>query len=106
MAAPSARTNPSRSLSNGRLALVGSEFLADRALITMNAPMHKGVHAASVPPATITSVQPRRRMFIASAIACPELAHAVAWVEAGPRRPYRIEMFPVAAFAINRGTVK
>ena len=56
--APSARTNPSRSRSNGRLARVGSSLRVDRALIEANPPRPMWVIAASLPPVTITSAQP------------------------------------------------
>ena len=55
MPAPSARTNPSRSRSNGRLARVGSSLRVESARIEANPPSPMCVIAASLPPVIITS---------------------------------------------------
>ena len=52
---PSARTNPSRSRSNGRLAVSGESFRVDSAFIRAKPDSPIGVMAASLPPVTITS---------------------------------------------------
>ena len=51
-------TNPSRSLSKGRLALSGSSFLRLRARAEVNPATQVGVITASAPPQTIRSVVP------------------------------------------------
>ena len=56
--APSPRTNPSLSLSQGRLASSGESFLVDNALAALNPAIPRGDIAASAPPATITSASP------------------------------------------------
>src|SRR5437899_579582 len=53
--APSLRTKPSRSLSNGRLAAGGLSFLVERARAEQKPPSPIGVMAASLPPVSITS---------------------------------------------------
>ena len=58
MPAPSARTNPSRSRSNGRLARGGSSLRVDRARMDAKPPRPMGVMAASLPPVTMTSAWP------------------------------------------------
>jgi hypothetical protein len=58
MPEPSPMMNPSRSLSNGRLAFSGSSLRVDMARIAANPPTLIGVIAASEPPAIIAS---RRR---------------------------------------------
>ena len=72
IADPSARTKPSRSTSNGRLALVGSSERVESALIVMKEPTHRGVTAASAPPTIMTSAVPLRIQCIPSPMAWPE----------------------------------
>ena len=103
--APSPMTKPSRALSHGRLARVGSSLRVVIARAAQNDAMPSGHSAASVPPATITSAWPERMRTIASPIALAAVAHAVATADAGPRRPYLIDTFPLAALTISRGTV-
>ena len=55
MPAPSPTTNPSRCLSQGRLARCGSSFRCDSARMAANPPMPIGVMQASAPPQIITS---------------------------------------------------
>ena len=69
-------TNPSRSLSNGRLAVAGSSLRSDRAFMLAKLATARGVIAASAPPAIITSAWPFRISWRASASECAEDAHA------------------------------
>ena len=65
--APSPITNPSRPLSKGRLARVGSSLRAvDSACAELNPAMATGVTLASVPPQIIASTLPNRMRFTAS----------------------------------------
>jgi hypothetical protein len=69
-------TNPSRSLSKGREAVVGSSLRVESAFMLPKPAMARPVIAASAPPATIASASPsaiRRKL---SPIACAEDAHA------------------------------
>ena len=59
MPAPSPMMKPSRSLSHGRDAVVGSSLRVERARIAANPPTPMGVIAASEPPAIMTSASPR-----------------------------------------------
>src|SRR3954463_5957788 len=97
MPAPSARTNPSRSRSNGRLARVGSSLRVDRARIEANPPRPMWVISASLPPVIITSAQPAWIGFSESPIALAAEAQAVATAEHGPCRPHLIDTWPLAA---------
>ncbi len=101
--APSARTNPSRSRSNGRLARGGSSLRVERARIEANPPRPMWVIAASLPPVTITSAQPVWMSLSASPIALAAEAQAVATAEHGPFNPQRIETWPLAALTISLG---
>ena len=94
MPAPSPRTKPSRSLSNGRLALGGSSLRIDRARQATNPPRPIGVIAASAPPVTITSAWSHWIARKASPMAWAADAQAVATAVFGPIRPYSIEMVP------------
>ena len=55
MPAPSPRTNPSRSLSQGREAFCGSSLRRLSARMAEKPPIASGVTTASVPPQIITS---------------------------------------------------
>ena len=68
MAAPSAQTKPSRSLSNGRLAFVGSSLRVESARMTQKLASPSSLMPASVPPVSMTSARPRRTTSIASPI--------------------------------------
>ena len=92
MPAPSPRTKPSRSRSQGRDAVAGSSLRVESARIAAKPPTASGVTTASEPPAIITSASPRRMMFAASPIACADVAQAVATAEFGPLAPVRIEI--------------
>ncbi len=91
MPAPSPMTNPSRSLSNGRLARAGSSLRVESARIAANPPTPIGVIAASDPPAIITSASPRLMISYASPIACADAVQAVHVARFGPRAPNRID---------------
>ena len=105
MPAPSARTKPSRSRSNGRLARGGSSLRVERARIAAKPPRPMCVIAASLPPVIITSAWPVWMILKASPIALAAEAQAVATAEFGPRRPQRIETWPLAALTISLGIV-
>src|SRR5213592_846861 len=73
---PSPITKPSRSLSNGRLAVLGSSLRSDNAFMFAKLASASGVIAASDPPATITSALFSRIKSNASPTAWPDDAHA------------------------------
>ena len=77
MPLPSPHTNPSRPLSNGRLARCGSSLRFESAIIASKPPMPTGVTVASAPPAIMTLARPRRIHSAASPIACAPLEHAL-----------------------------
>ena len=85
MPAPSARTKPSRSRSNGRLARGGSSLRVDRARIEAKPPSSMWVMAASLPPVIITSAMPDWIARNASPMALAAEAQAVAIAVFGPR---------------------
>ena len=87
MPAPSPITKPSRSLSKGRLARVGSSLRVESARMAANPPTDMAVTAASAPPAIITSASPCRIMRTESPMALALVAQAVAVAEMGPRAP-------------------
>ena len=103
-AEPSDSTKPSRSLSNGREARVGSSLRVESAFIDANAERVSGVIAASAPPATMTSQSPRWMICIAMPMAWPLDAQADATEVLGPRRLNWIETLPAAALTMSRGT--
>ena len=78
---------PSRSLSKGRLARLGSLFLVESARSAPKPPMPIGVMAASDPPAIMTSAAPRRMISYASPMACADAEQAVQVAEFGPLAP-------------------
>src|SRR3954470_4503749 len=100
---PSPTMKPSRSRSNGRLALAGSSLRVDSARSAPNPPIPIGVIAASEPPAIITSAAPRLMISKASAIACADAEQAVQVAEFGPRAPNRIDTWPAARLMIADG---
>src|SRR4051794_6048859 len=100
---PSPMTNPSRSLSKGRLARVGSSLRVDSARIAANPPTPIGVIAASEPPAIITSASLRLMISKASPIACADAEHAVQVAEFGPLAPKRMETWPAARLMMAAG---
>ncbi len=104
MPAPSPSTKPSRSLSNGRDACVGSSLRVDIAFIVQKPPIAVGMTVASLPPVTTATASPRMSLSYAVASASLPLAHADATANTGPRSPNCIEMCADAAFAISIGT--
>ena len=96
-------TNPSRSLSKGRLAFSGSSFRVESARIAAKPPTPIGVIAASEPPAIITSASPRRMISNASPIACADAVQAVHVARFGPRALNRIDTWPAARLMIDAG---
>src|SRR5258708_12807032 len=87
-AAASLKTKPSRPLSNGREAFVGSSFRRESACIALNAPIATLMSPASLPPASITSACPRRIVSVASPTPCALHAHADTGARLGPFSPY------------------
>ena len=87
MPAPSPMTKPSRSLSNGRLARVGSSLRVESARMAANPPTERGVTEASAPPAMMASASPCMIMRTESPIALALVAQAVAVAEMGPWAP-------------------
>ncbi len=75
-AAPSDSTKPSRSVSNGRLAVAGSARLVESTLIRANAATVSGLTGESTPPASAATTCPSRIRRIASPMAMPPLAQA------------------------------
>ncbi len=102
--APSAITNPSRAVSNGRDARAGSSLRVLIAPMRANADTVSGVTGASVAPATTTSALPSRTMRTPSPMALAPAAHAVEMQSAGPVKPKRMEIIPAAALGIIIGT--
>lgn len=64
----------------------------------------KGWMHDSAPPATITSASPSATMRAASPSACRPVVHAVVVAWFGPRKPWRMEMWPLARLMSSRGT--
>ena len=103
MPAPSPITKPSRSLSNGREAFVGSSLRVESARIAAKPPTPSGVIAASLPPAIIASASPRWMMRNESPTAWALVVQAVQVAELGPLAPVRIETQPEARLTIAAG---
>ena len=87
MPAPSPMTKPSRSLSKGRLARVGSSLRVESARMAANPPTAMEVTAASLPPAIMASASPCRIMRTESPMELALVAQAVAVAEMGPCAP-------------------
>ena len=85
--APSASTKPSRSLSHGRLALVGSSLRVDIARAEQKPPIGTPDVVYSAPPATITSASPYAIMRAARPMLCVPVVHAVTQAMFGPFQP-------------------
>src|SRR5581483_6760424 len=100
---PSPTTNPSRSLSKGRLARVGSSLRVERARSAANPPTLIGVTAASEPPAIMTSAASRRMISYASPMACADAEQAVHVAVFGPLAPKRIDSWPAARLMMAAG---
>ena len=106
MPAPSPTTKPSRSLSQGRLAWVGSSLRVERARMAAKPPTPMGVMAASVPPAIMASASPRWMMRKASPMEWAEVVQAVAVASFGPLAPYLMETWPAARLMMAPGMKK
>ena len=87
MPEPSPITKPSRSRSNGREARAGSSLRVESARMEQNPPTPRGVMAASLPPAIITSASPRWMSRKESPIAWALVVQAVQVAEFGPLAP-------------------
>ena len=96
-------TNPSRSLSNGRLARSGSSLRVESARMAANPPTPIGVMAASDPPTIMASAAPRLMISNASPTACAEAAQAVDVARFGPLAPSLIDTCPAARLMIAAG---
>ena len=104
MPAPSPKTNPSLSLSNGLDAQVGSSDV-ESAVSAVNPARPVGEIALSAPPATMISASPYWIARKASPIQCVPVAHAVTTLVHFPFAPVAIETFPAAIFEIISGTI-
>ena len=96
-------TNPSRFLSNGRLAVFGSGFV-DKAVFAQNPATAIFVIGASAPPVIITSASPRWITLNASPIEFVPVAQAVTVQEFTPFAPRNIDTCPAAMSGISIGT--
>ena len=103
MPAPSPTTKPSRSLSKGRQAWVGSSLRVESAFMAAKPPTESGVMAPSVPPAIMASASPRWMVRKASPMACAELVQAVAVASLGPLAPYLMLTWPAARLMMVAG---
>ena len=103
-AAPSPITKPSRPVSNGRDAAVGSSLRVLSAPMRANAAIDVGVIAASVPPHTTTSALPSRIIRSPSPIALAPDAQAVDTQRLAPVKPCFIDTRPAVALTIIIGT--
>src|SRR5574337_975835 len=102
--APSDNTKPSRSLSHGRLALVGSSLRVDMALAEQKPAIAVPVVANSAPPAIIASASPYWIMRAARPMLCAPVVHAVTQAMFGPFRPNMIDNWPDTMLMIELGT--
>ena len=84
---PSAMTNPSRSVSNGRLAFCGSSLRRESTLMQPYASTTRGVMVDSAPPARTTSARPRRSRSRAAAMEYAPVAQAAQGAMFGPVTP-------------------
>ena len=101
--APSPITKPSRSRSQGRLALVGSSFRVESARAWLNPPTAVGVWAISEPPATTTSASPYWIVRMPMPRACVEVVQAVMTARFGPVMPYMMDRWPEIMLTIEAG---
>src|SRR3989338_4048360 len=94
MPAPSPNTNPSRSLSQGRLAFSGSSLRVESARMAANPPKPSGLVAISAPPTNMTSASPDIINRAPKAMLCAPVVQAVTNEILGPCQPYIIEICP------------
>lgn len=104
IAAPSARTKPSRARSKGRQLAAGSPVPAASASIRANAAAVRRSTAASLPPASARSQLPSRSRPAASPMALAPEAQAVPTARLGPRAFRASESWPAAMLVMNSGT--
>src|SRR5487761_1806180 len=102
--APSDSTKPSRSLSHGRLALVGSSLRVDIALAEQKPAIAVPVVANSVPPAIIASASPYWIIRAARPMLWVAVVHAVTQARFGPFSPNMIDSWPDTMLMIELGT--
>ena len=102
--APSLSTNPSRSLSHGRLAFSGASLRVDSALAAQKPPSPTGDVDISAPPTSITSAWLLAIILLAKPILCVPVVQAVTTAMFGPHRPNRIDRFPAIMLMIDPGT--
>jgi len=105
MPAPSPRTKPSRPLSKGRDAAVGSSDRLDNARIAANPAMGRGWIAASAPPATTTSASPARSISSPIAMASAPEAQALTGARTAARAPSARPTAAAGPFGMSIGTV-
>ena len=101
--APSLRTKPSRFLSKGREALVGSSLRVESAFMAAKPLRPSPTTAASLPPATMMSASSSRIRRQASPMEWLAVAQAETMAKLGPRRPYCMEICPDAILLIIIG---
>src|SRR5262245_66340076 len=104
MPEPSPSTNPSRSLSHGRLAPAGSLLRPDSAAAAQNPPTPSSDTHDSDPPAIITSASPYSIRRPASPMLWLAVVHAVTTARLGPFRPYMMESCPEIRLMMEPGT--
>src|SRR5258706_2851973 len=104
MPEPSPRTNPSRSLSNGREAVAGSSLRSESALQEQKPPTPDRFTHASAPPAIMASASPYSIMRPASPVQCGRVAHADPIGALGPLALNWIEIIPATMLMIVPGT--
>src|SRR4249919_1290104 len=104
MPAPSPSTKPSRSLSQGRLALVGSLLRVESAFIELKPATEVGVQPCSAPPAIMMSASPYWIMRIAVPMEWLDEAQAETAVKFGPLNPLRMHNWPEIMLMIVLGT--
>ena len=104
MPAPSPSTKPSRSLSQGREARVGSSLRVDIARIAQKPATEVGAEPNSAPPATIASASPYWIRRMAMPIEWFDVAQAETAEKFGPFRPFRIQSWPDTMLMMVEGT--
>ena len=104
--APSPSTKPSRSLSKGREALVGSPLRVERACIAPKPDIPSGLEPFSLPPASITSTSPYAIKRAAIPIAWVAVVQAVEVARFGPFKVCLIATKPAAILTIEPGMIK
>src|SRR6185369_17994322 len=101
---PSPSTKPSRSLSQGREAVLGSSLRSDSARAAAKPPTPRGDTHDSEPPATITSASPLSIIRADRPMACRPVVQAVTTAMFGPLKPYLIDTWPEIMLMIDAGT--